>query len=213
MTIGNKDLMRDYVVERHPFLSSPQIGLLEGTPNRFASTGTGAPDDIDINSTGIKGLQLDATGDLITFEFFMGHNVDLEFPIGFALEWASNQTTASQTATFQIKFKSIAKDEAINLSSLSTLADNSPNTGDLAIAASTDSTTAYAVNISPFGKITKASHALERYDRLLVQAILSAVSGLDPSSDEVILRALFFQYMPKVVSADIVKNPEFITQI
>jgi len=157
-------------------LSADSVGLF--------SLGTNNPRVAQVNSLGLAGLQVTATGDNVRLLFPVPKNACIECPMKFSIVWSSASTTTTQTATYSILYARAPLGTALSVpaSTLST-----------AIAADAVNGNAYSLNETPQGILN--GKLLQRNDILSLLVSLSAVSGLNPVASPTFIHGINIEYV------------------
>lgn len=141
----------------------------------FESDGNGNPLIQEINSLGVVGARMEATGDACHHLFYVPKDFNVDTNIKFEVVWCTNNSDTSKTATWKVEYVAVGAEETL-------VAPNSAL--DEPIAADNVVGT-YKVAVTPYGLIF--AKTLEHGDFLHLKVSLNAVSGLNPASDEIFL--------------------------
>ncbi len=145
--------------------------------------GVGDPFLAEVNSIGLVGIRMEATGDDAHVLIPLPSNMCVDCPVKFSVLWSTNSTTTTQTATWKVLYNEGGVGEAL------AAAASSPDT---TITADSVLGTAYMLNETSQAVIN--SGTFDRNDVIHVLAELDDVSGLVPSSAVVILHGMYFEY-------------------
>lgn len=139
------------------------------------SLGSGTPALQEINSLGVVGARIDATGDSCHHLFFVPKDFNVDTNIKIEVVWCTNSANTGQTATWRVRHSPIADGEALAAAGT-----------DLDSVITADSVLgAFVVAIAPYGLIFNG--ALNHSDLVHLNVTLDAVSGLNPAVDQVFL--------------------------
>lgn len=140
---------------------------------------------VETNSLSFSSLQMSATGSIIHMVVPLPDNTCVDCPIKLSVLWSTSDTTpTTDTATWKILYSAKALGEAW------ASASTALNTAITADAIDGD---AYALQETPQGQIN--SGTLSRNDVLHLSVELNAASGLDPTSDTVLLHGIYLEYV------------------
>lgn len=139
--------------------------------NQFLGTGT--PNLEQINSLGIVGTRIDATGDACDHLWCVPKDFNVDTNIKFEVVWTTNSVDTSETATWKVQYSASADGEALAAASTSL---------DEVISADTV-LGAYKIHIAPYGAIFGGN--LQHGDLVHLKVSLDSVSGLNPAADTV----------------------------
>jgi len=148
------------------------------------SLGTNNPRVAQVNSLGLAGLQMTATGDNARLLFPVPKNACIECPMKFNVVWSSGSTTTTQTATFTVLYARAPLGTALSVpaSTLST-----PITADAVNG------NAYSLNETSQGVLN--GRTLQRNDVLSLLVSLSAVSGFNPVASPTFIHGINVEYV------------------
>lgn len=137
--------------------------------------GSGTPNLEQINSLGIVGARIEATGDACDHLWYVPKDFNVNTNIKIEVVWTTNSVDTSETATWKAQYSASADGEALAAASTA-----------LSETISADNVLgAYKVHIAPYGVLY--GEALQHGDLVHLKISLDAVSGLNPSSDIVYL--------------------------
>lgn len=137
--------------------------------------GSGAPNLEQINSLAVVGAKIDAVGDSCHHLFFVPKDFNVNTNIKFEVVWCTDSVDTAETATWDIKYLSVASGETL---AAATTPLSQVITADNVLGA-------YKIAVAPYGVMSKEE--LYHGDLLHLNVSLSAVSGLNPAVDKVYL--------------------------
>lgn len=143
-------------------------------------------DWLEINNTALPCRRFDATSGLGAYSskvWTVPDDLHTGSSASVLVWWASSDTAASQTATWAVTYSTLAEGAA--LANVATALNTT-------IAADTDDTDAYGINVTAAGVINAAS--LTNGQTLNLRVQLSAVSGLSVSTDNIIMLGVEIRY-------------------
>jgi len=154
--------------------------------------GTGAPTNVESNSSGIGGGRFQATTDDFAFPVLFPADVDVERAIGVSAIWSSDQTTTADDYVWAVNYLELT---------LNTTAMSLPGTAiGTQIPSDANVATAHAVQQTAWGEIT-ASTLTGNFEDGYMHAfeVDPTTAEGDPTSDVVLLYAVVFRYSPKTI--------------
>ena len=155
----------------------------------ITSSGDQNPSFGEITDSGVAGLKMDATGDLIALMWPIPYDLDIEYDIDFAVQWSSDQATTTDTLTWKVLYKELT---------LNSTAIDIPATAlDTAIVADYNVAAVHAIQQSPWGTLSKGT--LTNGNVLLVHVELQAVSGPSMGSDIIAAYNLVIRYVRRAL--------------
>lgn len=193
--------LKSRLQERHPFPGDtvpkyryvwkdlPDIHSIAGA---MAGLGGGAATSIEVNSSGLGGVRIEAATDDTAFAWAIPGDCDVEAAIDMRVIWSSDETTVADSYTWAINYKEIT---------LNTTAVAVPATAiGTQITADLNLVTAHALQATPWGTVTAGTFSGTVADGYyhLFEIDPSAVGGT-PSSDIITLWAVEIRYLPRWV--------------
>ena len=162
-----------------------------GVIDSYLSAGAGDMSFTELTTGSLAAPEFDASTDSHAMLTELPYDVDVNAPIDFRVLWSSTETSAD-VYTFDLLYREIV----LNTTTANTLP---AGTLDTAIAADTGSTTADALQYTPWGTLNGGTLSGTQPDYLLHLLVDPSSFGGTISAEVVLLWAVQIRYMPKML--------------
>jgi len=181
---GFDDFTRNYILDYKPTTILKFPGLTDGTPAALQGLGTGTPQIIDVNTSGIGGMTFVANTDAHGFSFTLPYWMDPDAACGVRLKWLKVQAAAAGTGAALWTFTYNAARMGVTAMAIGATALNTPIANQVDLAQYVPQWTQMGIfNAGTFSALTPGDDAID---------CLIEMTTLDTITDGTLIEAEFW---------------------